>query len=218
MKYAPKSWKTWIKFGDTKLHLVRRSLSSLGLVKKTEQTAVNQQLLNEIYTYYGGNNCSAAKHEFEFLAMEITHKVIEETGAKCQPGWITKSSGDGGVDYVLRIDIRQDRLASVKVIVLGQAKCTAPSTPVNGRDIARTVARLKRGWIGAFVTTSFFSEAVQQEVKEDEYPIMMINGAQITEIVERELKVNNLSLPDYLASLTDKYKRQSRLPEDIIDM
>ena len=190
----------------------------MGLVKKTEQTAVNQQLLNEIYTYYGGNNCSAAKHEFEFLAMEITHKVIEETGAKCQPGWITKSSGDGGVDYVLRIDIRQDRLASVKVIVLGQAKCTAPSTPVNGRDIARTVARLKRGWIGAFVTTSFFSEAVQQEVKEDEYPIMMINGAQITEIVERELKVNNLSLPDYLASLTDKYKRQSRLPEDIIDM
>ena len=103
------------------------------------------------------------------------------------------------------------------MVVLGQAKCNDPTKPVNGRDIARTVARLKRGWIGAFVTTSFFSEAVQQEVKEDDYPIMMINGAKITEIVERELKTQNISLKDYLVALTTKYSRLSRIPEDILE-
>lgn len=81
----------------------------------------------------------------------------------------------------------QEQLASVQIIVLGQAKCTDPTKPVNGKDIARTVARMKRGWIGAFVTTSYFSEPVQQEVKEDSYPLMMINGAELVSIVEREL-------------------------------
>ena len=217
MKFAPKSWKTWIKEGNTKLNLIRRTISSLGLVKKNEQKTDNPQLLKEIYEYYGGKSRNSDKHEFEFLALEITLKVIEENGAKCKPGWITKSSGDGGVDFVLRVDLGRDKLASVRVIVLGQAKCNDPTKPVNGRDIARTVARLKRGWIGAFVTTSFFSEAVQQEVKEDDYPIMMINGAKITEIVERELKTQNISLKAYLAALTTKYSRLSRIPEDILE-
>ena len=41
----------------------------------------------------------------------------------------------------------------------------------NGKDIARTVARLKRGWIGIYITTGYFSEPVQREVIEDKYPL-----------------------------------------------
>lgn len=50
---------------------------------------------------------------------------------------------------------------------------------------------MKRGWIGAYVTTSCFSESVQKEVKEDSYPIMMINGAKVAAVVERELFETN---------------------------
>ena len=32
--------------------------------------------------------------------------------------------------------------------------------PISGLHLARTVARLKRGWMGAFVTTSTFSKRV----------------------------------------------------------
>lgn len=145
-------------------------------------------------------------------------KTIEESGAKCIPGWITKASGDGGVDFVLRIDIGQEQLSSVQIVVLGQAKCTDPSKPVNGKDIARTVARMKRGWIGAFVSTSYFSEPVQKEVKEDSYPLMMINGAKLASIVDHELFENKQSLNDYLDSLKTKYRQLIRIPEDVLDM
>lgn len=175
-------------------------------------------MLNQIYDYYGGKRSNKDKHDFEYLAMEVTQKTIEESGATCVPGWITKASGDGGIDYVLRIDIGHDDLASVRIIVLGQAKCTDPAKPVNGRDIARTVARMKRGWIGAFVSTSYFSEPVQQEVKEDSYPLMMINGSKIADIVEHELFENKMDLESYLDSLKSKYRQMIRLPEDILDI
>ena len=77
---------------------------------------------------------------------------------------------------------------------------------------------MKRGWIGSYVTTSYFSEAVQQEVKEDAYPIMMINGAKIAEIVEQELFENKQTFDKYLGSLCIKYKTLIRVPEDILDL
>jgi len=218
LRYAPASWKRWIKEGNDSMHLVRRSVSGRGLVKDADQIPSDMKLLNQIYSYYGGRKSNKDKHDFEYLAMEATVKAIEESGAKCVPGWITKASGDGGVDYVLRIDIGQEQLASVKIVVLGQAKCTDPSKPVNGKDIARTVARMKRGWIGAFVTTSYFSEPVQQEVKEDSYPLMMINGAKLAAIVEYELFESKQTLEEYLDSLKSKYKQMIRIPEDVLDL
>ncbi len=218
LRFAPASWKRWIKEGIESLHLVRRSVAGRGLVKDKDQQPSNPALLQSIYNYYGGKNSNITKHDFEYLAMEATVKAIEESGTKCIPGWITKASGDGGVDFVLRIDIGHEDLASVRIIVLGQAKCTDPTKPVNGRDIARTVARMKRGWIGAFVTTSYFSEPVQQEVKEDSYPLMMINGSKLSSVVEHELFENKMSLESYLESLKEKYKQMMRIPEDVLDL
>lgn len=77
---------------------------------------------------------------------------------------------------------------------------------------------MKRGWIGAFVSTSYFSEPVQQEVKEDSYPLMMINGSKIADIVEHELFENKMELEAYLDSLKSKYRQMIRLPEDILDI
>lgn len=218
LRYAPASWKRWIKEGHDSLHLVRRSVSGRGLVNDADQMPSNMTLLKDIYNYYGGKRSNKGKHDFEYLAMEVTVKTIEESGTKCVPGWITKASGDGGVDYVLRIDIGEEQLSSVQIIVLGQAKCTEPSKPISGKDIARTVARMKRGWIGAFVTTSYFSEPVQQEVKEDSYPLMMINGAKVASIVEHELFENKQTLDQYLDSLKTKYRQLIRVPEDILDI
>lgn len=149
--------------------------------------------------------------------MEVTRKVIEENGAKCIPGWVTQQSADHGIDYVMRLDVGNDELSGIRIIVLGQAKCTDPQKPTNGRDIARTVARLKRGWIGAYVTTSYFSESVQKEVNEDNYPLMMINGLKVAQIVQEELYKNKMELVDYLDSLEIKSSRFNGDPEDILE-
>ncbi len=102
----------------------------------------------------------------------------------------------------------------------GQAKCVSLDSPTHGNHIARTVARLKRGWIGAFVTTSYFSEAVQQEVIEDRYPIVLIHGKRVAEevikIVHAEDKYE--SVRDLLDELSDEYPNriQQRQPEEIL--
>lgn len=215
-KYAPSAWKKWVKNGSDSLHLYRRSVAINGIIDENTQKPSpddkNYRLLEDIYNYYNKN-----KHAFEYLAMEITKKVIEENGASCTPGWVTKKSSDSGVDYVARIDIGNDSLSGVRLIVLGQAKCTTPTTPTNGVDIARVVARLKRGWVGAFVTTSYYTRHVQREVNEDQYPIMLINGLKVAEIVEKELFESKQSLEEYLDGITKSYAINYCPPEEILN-
>jgi restriction endonuclease Mrr len=71
------------------------------------------------------------------------------------------------------------------VVVLGQAKCLTTDGSVGGRDLARLVARLQRGWFGVFVTTGVFSTAAQQELYEDRSPVVLINGKRLA----RELRL-----------------------------
>lgn len=198
-------------------NLIRRNVASQDVISETEQrVAANSKegkLLDKIYHYYDGN-----KQKFESLAMEVARIVISEdgAGANCYPGWITKKSGDHGIDFVMRIDVGKERLAGIKIIVLGQAKCTSPNSPTNGMDIGRTVARLKRGWIGVFVTLSYFTKSVQVEVNEDHYPIVLINGKKVANVVQEELVKYGTSLREYLDSLDKKYKIENHIPEDIL--
>lgn len=214
-KYAPNAWKKWITYGRESLHLVRRSISVFDTVKKCDQVPSKEtkeyRRLLDIYHYY-----DKRKHGFEYLAMAVTRKAIEKNGISCIPGWITQRSGDGGIDYVLRMDIGKDRLSGIKIIVLGQAKCTDPTKRTNGNDIARTVARLKRGWIGAFVTTSYFSEPLQEELNEDKYPIMLLNGKAVSELVGEELFERGIDLNTYLGDLEKEFKEEKRMAEDIL--
>lgn len=214
---APKEWKQFIEGGTPKIHLVRRNVRIGNTVsEKIQRPAPDsdlEKLLNSIYRYYDGR-----KHDFEALALEITKIVIEESGGVCKPGWITKKTGDGGYDFVLRIDIGSEQLSGLQIVVLGQAKCEDPKGNTNGVDIARTVARIKRGWVGAFVTTQVFSQPVQREIKEDNYPLLLINGKKIAQIVKKELRESEYSsLDDYLDSITAKYSVLNYKPEDILD-
>jgi len=106
------------------------------------------------------------------------------------------------------MDVGSD-LAMAKIIVLGQAKCEKLDSPTGGNHIARTVARLRRGWVGAYVTTSFFSEAVQREVLEDRYPIILINGLKVAQVV---LQVaHKRGLPNVEALLREVDSQYERL-------
>lgn len=219
LKNAPESWKNWINNGKTKLHICRRNIYINNIVSKESQIPLagseTANTLDKIYDYY--SKSSARKFDFEFLALEVTRIVIEENGAKCTPGWVTQGSGDGGIDYVLKINIGTERLSNLNIGVLGQAKCEIISGNVSGKDIARVVARLPRGWVGAFVTTQHFSERVQKEVLEDQFPLLLINGKKLAEVVEREFVQSGYkTLDKYFQSITDTYKRLNKKPSDIL--
>lgn len=213
-KLAPKEWKTWVKNGSTGLYKVRRNISASKIITMQEQMpgkgSKEESILKEIYDYYDGS-----KHIFELLAMRITQEIFEESGAKFYPGWITSKSGDRGIDFVARMDI-SSQISSLKIVILGQAKCEKLDKPTNGVHIARTVARLKRGWFGVYVTTSYFSSNVQFEVMDDQYPIMLISGKKIAETVEKIIFKKGIELKEFLKEVDEEYHAENRRTEEVL--
>lgn len=213
---APKAWKRWVNEGATGLYKVRRNVSTLKIITEMEQRPVpgskEEKLLIQIYDYYKNK-----RHTFEMLAMRVAQEVFAEAGASFTPGWITQKSGDRGIDFVARLDFSSN-MSALKVVVLGQAKCEKLTVPTNGVHIARTVARLKRGWFGVYVTTSFFSRSVQLEVLDDQYPIMLICGKKLAEVVGKILFKRGIPLDVFLKELDQVYRSENHRAEDILTL
>ena len=179
LRKAPSAWQDWVRFGNDALPRLRRHVSRLSVVPTVEQRpnegSREHGVLKQIYTHYNGRKC-----HFEALASAVAAHVLSKSGTVYREGWITPGSGDHGTDFVGRLTIGEG-FASVKLVVLGQAKCESLTSPTGGAHVARTVARLRRGWIGAYVTTSYFSEPVQREVFEDQYPIVLVHGHEVAQ-------------------------------------
>ncbi|MCJ7532395.1 MAG: restriction endonuclease [Anaerolineales bacterium] len=217
VQIAPKTWKEWINHGSKAVERYRRRVSKLMTASAEEQrppkSSREQKILVEIYDFYKGR-----KTRFEGLAAFIAEKVVGETGGSYRSGWVTPPSSDGGSDFIGRLDIATG-FAKTSIIVLTQAKCEKLGTPTGGNHIARTVARLKRGWIGVYVTTSYFSESVQREVIEDKYPIVLIHGKRVAqEVLKMIFEEEYSSIQHFLESIDNQYDTmiQIRQPEEIL--
>jgi hypothetical protein len=203
---SPLSWKRWVNGGELAVESCRRIAARRTVVDLSEQRDAAKEehkILVEVLEYYGKK-----KHAFEGLASFIAQRVL---GNQCRRGWVTKRSGDGGVDFVCRLDVgdRADRLSFTPAVVLGQAKCVGLGMAIGGHALARVVARLQRGWIGVFVTTGIFSRAAQLELAEDRYPVVLINGRRLAKVLFEVLTQERLGLRDLLDRETDWYLKKS---------
>lgn len=217
LPYAPKSWKAWLAGGSGVLDRCRRRISKLSIISTAEQKpgagSIEAKVLAQVYDYYKDR-----QSRFESLAAVVTQRILSESGVTFKFGWITRASGDNGIDFVGRLDLGEG-FSKVKIVVLGQAKCEHLNSPTNGVHIARTVARLRRGWIGVYVTTSYFSDSSQQEILEDEYPILKINGLQLARVVnELASEAGHQSVQSYLDWVDSQHEDwlQTRDPEEIL--
>lgn len=208
---APDSWRRWARLGNTSLD--RRDVRRFVLPHSwpyEEQVPPEESslgvVLKEIYDKYDGNY----KHGFQALAALVTQHVIAEPGLAYQEGWITPVGADGGVDFVQRLDIGSG-MSSTQLIVLGQAKCRKPwprGGGVTAEELARVVARLRRGWVGAYVTTSFFTEPAQREMVMDEYPVVLVPGLRLAESAEQIRDIHGFrSITELLNWVDDEYVR-----------
>ena len=217
LKKAPSSWKKWIRLGNKSIDSLRRNVFKLNVLptseQKPEEGSKELKTLKEIYDYYDKN-----KLRFENLASIVTEYLIKKSAKNYKAGWITKGSADSGIDFIGRMDIGTG-FGSAKVIVLGQAKCESLNSPTGGNHIARTVAKLKRGWLGVYVTTSYFSDPVQIEILEDKYPLLLINGKKLAELVnEIVFDQGYKNVAEYLKKVDSEYEGliQYRDPEEIL--
>jgi len=218
LQMAPVAWQKFVKHGLQKVESFRRR-AALAKVENQESQmpklgTKEAKALEEIYRFY----TLVGKHRFELLASRIVMSMVNSNGGTYSEGWVTRGSGDGGVDFVGKVRLGAG-FAGVDVVVLGQAKCEALDKPTNGVALARTVARLKRGWIGAYVTTSYFSKASQLEIIEDAYPLLKIGGKALAEEALKLVDSGGFgSLLGYLESLELEYPEmiQNRRPEEIL--
>lgn len=216
---SPVSWQKWLKHGHNKLESIRRraalaKVESIDAQKPTPGSR-EEKCLKAIYNFYS----KAGKHRFELLASRVVMSHVNSYAGGYSEGWVTRGSGDGGVDFVGKVRLGQG-FSSVDVVVLGQAKCEALDVPTSGVALARTVARLKRGWIGAYVTTSFFSKQSQIEVIEDSYPLIKISGRVLAEETLKLVEAGGFrDTLAYLESLELEYpeKIQNRRPDEILE-
>ncbi|MEK5133042.1 restriction endonuclease [Bacillus sp. FSL W8-0645] len=217
LRYAPKSWQNWIRGGLPSFEKYRRRVSKLLTTKPDNQKPVTgsreAKALNDIYKFYEGR-----KARFEGLASLIAEKILGSENDSYMEGWITPSSSDGGSDFVGRLDIGSG-FSKTKLVVLGQAKCEKLDVPTGGNHIARTVARLKRGWVGVYITTSYFSETVQREVIDDSYPIVLVHGLRLAqEVLKMVYLMGFSSVIDFLKDIDKVYEDKilARRPEEIL--
>lgn len=183
---APTAWRKWIQLGSAALddRSVRRYVDRAHRLLKSEQLPVADspmaQTLETVYHRYDDN----AKHGFQALAALATQHVLSPGGTAYYRGWVTPIGPDGGVDFVQRIDLGVG-LSRVPLVILGQAKCKEPwRSGVSAEELARVVARLRRGWIGAYVTTSYYTDSAQRELVLDEYPVALLSGIHVAKAVE----------------------------------
>ena len=115
----------------------------------------------------------------------MVERILSGCGGDFRLGWGNPTLiGDGGADFVGRLDIGSG-FSRVKQVVFGQARCERIEGTTSGKDVARVVTRLRRGWVGAYVTLGAFSEATQLEVIDDEYPILLVPGRRVTQEIDR---------------------------------
>lgn len=183
LRFAPLSWRRWVERGRSAIPQVRRRVLS-SRVRSREQQLPDPgtdaaATLRIIYSYFADS-----KHSFEMLAAKVAAAALGGQGGIYHQGWLTRSGGDGGLDFVARFDVGPAS-GGTPLVVLGQAKCISPESSVSPDQVARVVARLRRGWVGVFVTTGTFSKQAQVEVIDDEYPLVLIPGRELADHVAR---------------------------------
>ncbi|MEV0939582.1 restriction endonuclease [Micromonospora wenchangensis] len=203
-RHAPASWRHWIKGGRAAIPRVRRRVLA-SRVRSTEDQlpppgSAEATVLSRLYTFFDGR-----KHAFELLAAQACAQILGGSGARYHAGWLTRPGGDGGIDFVGRLDVGTVE-NNTPLVVLGQAKCIAPTSSIGPDQVARVVARLRRGWIGVFVTTGTFSRQAQVEVIDDQYPLVLVGGRTLVEqVVKMAAADHDGDLDALLASVTAGY-------------
>ena len=217
LRFAPESWRRWVRQGRAAIPRVRRRVVSTRVTSAEDhrpaQGSDADEILWAIYSHFTGR-----KHAFELLAARVAGHLLRSSGATYHEGWLTRPAGDGGVDFVARLDVGTPG-ASTPMVVLGQAKCIKPGSSVGPDQVARVVARLRRGWLGIFITTGVFSDQAQVEIVADQYPVVLVPALKLVDSVTQIAAADHDGdVTAFLDSVLDDHENAMtyRRPEEIL--
>ncbi|MFI5532469.1 restriction endonuclease [Kitasatospora sp. NPDC051853] len=171
MQGAPRAWADWVTDRTYRPLVAPRTTDLRSKESQLPSDKVGAAVLSTIREHFRGR-----ESYFESCAVEIWRLMAPATG-DCD---VTRPSRDGGRDAVGKYRIGPPT-AQITVDFALEAKCYSPGNSVGVREMSRLVSRLRHRNFGVLVTTSHFHKQVQEEVRDDGHPIVMVCGRDIVE-------------------------------------
>ncbi|WP_301276548.1 restriction endonuclease [Dechloromonas sp.] len=138
--------------------------------------------------------------EFEYAAVEIA-QLMDNRFCEFQ---VTQRSRDGGRDAIGKYRVGHND-HQIHLTALIEAKLWKESSDIGVKPMSRLISRIKHRDIGVFVTTSCFNKQVQQELIEDNHPIILVSGGDIA----RVLVANELNVPTKMDAWLESIKQHA---------
>ena len=101
--------------------------------------------------------------------------------------WYRRPWRDGGRDATGLYRIGAGG-ASLDVVFSLEAKLYSPDKGVGVKEVSRLISRLRHRQFGILVTTSYLSNQAYNEIQDDEHPVIVIAGSDVSELLIRKMQ------------------------------
>ena len=169
--HCPRRWQQWVKTGlysPLRCERRREPRSRADQMPRTPQETAVLRAVHE----------ALSDREFEFAASALTRLIDARFGDLV----VTRPVRDGGRDGIGSYRVGHDQ-HQVLVSVSVEAKRWRTDRAVGVKPMMRLISRLKHRDVGVFVTTSFFDQQVQNELIEDNHPVLLVTGGDVARIL-----------------------------------
>jgi hypothetical protein len=191
--HCPSAWHKWVNSGLYDELSCERKLEPRSKEQQLPQTPKERETLARVTR-------SFTDREFEFAAVEI----VQLMDPRFSEFTVTRRVRDGGRDatgwYRVGHENHQIQLSAIL-----EAKLWREESDVGVKPMSRLISRIKYRDIGVFVTTSCFNKQVQQELVDDNHPVILISGGDIA----RVLIANELDVADKFAAWAERIKQRA---------
>ncbi len=171
--HCPQSWRRWVQTGAYTPLMCARQIAPRSRQQQLPHSDREWKILRHIRE-------TLTDREFEFFAAELV-RIMDDRFVNLT---VTRAVRDGGRDVVGGYRVGHDS-HQVLLSVYVEAKQWDPKSAVGVKPMMRLLARLKHRDVGVFVTTSYFETQVQQELIEDQHPVLLVSGGDIVRLLIR---------------------------------
>jgi hypothetical protein len=193
----PNVLKKWRTLGRYSPLVAERTTMIRSVDEQVPTNKKQEQLLNIVYHYF-----QDSPRAFEFCAADLYRLTDERVIIR----EVTRGSVDGGRDAIGQYKLGTPEDPVMLDFAL-EAKCYRPrtagkETTVGVKETSRLISRIKHRQFGVLVTTSVVAKQAYEEIREDQHPIIIISGTDITKILVEK----GIGAPEVLRKwLQEKY-------------
>lgn len=188
-KYAPNSWKKYIKTGKFTPLTVKVENRIRNKIEQLPNTENKMKMLSAIHKYFIEDSTL-----FEQFAVNIV-RYTDPNIINCEN---TRPVKDGGRDAIGEYKVLSGLTNYLKTTFALEAKCYKPNRQVGVKETSRLISRIKHREFGIMVTTSFVGTQAYEEIIKDNHPIAIISGGDIINILFENDITDIKSLEKYL--------------------